>query len=279
MTDEPKPPVDVAALLSYIQLNLKAPKSQYNKFGEYYYRSTEDIFEAVKPHLHGGTLVFSDEVVLIGNWHYVKATATLSYKGGSISSTAYAREQESRPKMDSSQLTGGASTYARKYSANGLFLIDDTKDADTMKGEDAPKDQKQAWSKQRTMINDINGLKDKATAAVWFLSNEQYIDELPEQEQAQVKDQYENRLKQIESGDKGEIVPYKYDGTKEQDEWLVEAEASIQRRDTIAELEKFSTEFAGKIKGLDKARTGVLRSMYSVRKKQILETKDTTRAG
>src|SRR5690554_6912107 len=119
--------------LSKIQLELKAPKSNFNKFGGFYYRSLEDILEAVKPLLdkHGLTLTISDEPVMIGDRFYIKATARLSDGNESIEVTAYAREPQSKTKMDDAQLTGASSSYARKYALNGLFLIDDTKDADT----------------------------------------------------------------------------------------------------------------------------------------------------
>lgn len=118
-----------------VQIDLKAPKSQFNKFGGYKYRSTEDILQAVKPLLkkHGDSLELSDEPVLIGDWHYIKATATFrDHKSGETTTvTGYARESASKKGMDDSQITGTASSYARKCALNGLFLIDDTKDADT----------------------------------------------------------------------------------------------------------------------------------------------------
>jgi len=121
----------VNKLLSKIQRELKAPKSNFNSFGKYSYRSCEDILEAVKPLLGGAALTLSDEMVEVGGRVYVKATATL-IAGETISVTAFAREPDSRKGMDLSQITGTASSYARKYALNGLFCIDDTKDADTM---------------------------------------------------------------------------------------------------------------------------------------------------
>lgn len=117
-----------------IQSGLKAPKSNENSFGKYKYRSCEDILEALKPLLreHGCTLTLSDEIVLIGSRFYVKATAWLSNGGTEILATAFAREEEMKKGMDGAQITGAASSYARKYALNGLFCIDDTKDADTM---------------------------------------------------------------------------------------------------------------------------------------------------
>jgi hypothetical protein len=119
--------------LQLIQANLKAPKGQKNKFGNYNFRSCEDILEALKPHLlkHGCFLTLSDDIQQIGERFYVKATATLVCGSESVSVSAFAREAESKKGMDDSQLTGSSSSYARKYALNGLFCIDDTKDADT----------------------------------------------------------------------------------------------------------------------------------------------------
>lgn len=116
-----------------IQSELKAPKGQFNKFGGYKYRSCEDILEAVKPLCvkHGCILTVSDEIVLIGDRYYVKATATISDGKETAAISAFARESLTKKGMDDSQITGTASSYARKYALNGLFLIDDTKDADT----------------------------------------------------------------------------------------------------------------------------------------------------
>lgn len=120
--------------LQIIQARLKAPKGQVNRFGGYRYRSLEDIYEAVKPLLSETqtSLVVGDEIVMIGTRYYVRAIATLTnQKGESVTNVAYAREEETKKGMDVSQLTGATSSYARKYALNGLFAIDDTKDADT----------------------------------------------------------------------------------------------------------------------------------------------------
>ncbi len=122
---------DLIKGLSSIQQKLKAPKNQHNSFGNYNYRSCEDILEAVKPLLNGFVLTLNDEICLIGERYYVRATITLSDGENTISATAYAREGENRKGMDDSQLTGACSSYARKYALNGLFCIDDEKDADT----------------------------------------------------------------------------------------------------------------------------------------------------
>lgn len=118
-----------------IQQELKAPKGQYNSFGKYHYRSCEDILEAVKPILgkHSCILLLSDEIVFIEGRHYLKATATIfNSEGTRVAVSALAREPLDKKGMDDSQITGMASSYARKYALNGLFCIDDTKDADTM---------------------------------------------------------------------------------------------------------------------------------------------------
>ena len=121
--------------VSEVQQKLKAPKGQYNSFGGYNYRSSEDILEAVKPICaeHSILLNLSDEIVNVGERYYIKATAKLYdlESDAVISSTALAREAQTKKGMDDSQITGTASSYARKYALNGLFNIDDTKDADT----------------------------------------------------------------------------------------------------------------------------------------------------
>ncbi len=121
--------------LMLIQQELKAPKGQYNSFGKYRYRSCEDILEAVKPLLtkHGCILSLTDDIMEAGGRIYVKATATIIKvdDGTCFTTTAFAREEERKSGMDAAQITGSASSYARKYALNGMFCIDDTKDADT----------------------------------------------------------------------------------------------------------------------------------------------------
>lgn len=116
-----------------VQEELKAPKGQYNSFGKYYFRSTEDIVEALKPLLikRGLLLLMYDEIELIGSRIYVVSTADLTDGAANIKVSARARESETKKGMDDSQITGTASSYARKYALNGMFLIDDSKDADT----------------------------------------------------------------------------------------------------------------------------------------------------
>lgn len=130
-----------------VQTALKAPKGQYNAFGKYYYRSCEDIQEAVKPLLceHKLLLMVTDTVELIGDRYYVKATACVQDAEKPeefLSSSAYAREEDAKKGMDGSQITGSASSYARKYALNGLLCIDDAKDSDSQdnSGQPEPKE-------------------------------------------------------------------------------------------------------------------------------------------
>lgn len=129
--------------LKEIQKKLKAPKNQKNTFGGYKYRSCEDILEAVKPLLYEQdcTLTINDEVMAVMDSVYVKATATLTdcVSDTQVTATAYAREQETAKGMSDPQITGSCSSYARKYALNGLFCIDDTKDADAANTGDEPK--------------------------------------------------------------------------------------------------------------------------------------------
>lgn len=119
--------------MTQIQAEIKAPKNNYNSFGKYKYRSAEDILEAAKPVLakYGCYLTLRDEILMLGERYYVKATATICGDDEQIETCAYAREEDSKKGMDGSQITGTASSYARKYALNGLFCLDDTKDADT----------------------------------------------------------------------------------------------------------------------------------------------------
>lgn len=150
--------------LAQIQSELKAPKGQRNTFGMYNYRSCEDILEAVKPLLteRGLVLIITDDIVQIGERYYVRATATIyDAEGSFISNSALAREEAVKKGMDASQITGATSSYARKYALNGLFAIDDTKDADaTNKGQDEPKPAKA--TAQPAFTDEIKGTLAKA---------------------------------------------------------------------------------------------------------------------
>lgn len=118
--------------INQIQVQTNVPKNQYNSFGGYNYRSCEDVYEGLKPFLRdqGLILTVSDEIILVGDRFYIKATATLSDGEQSYSTVGYAREAETKKGLDPSQITGAASSYARKYALQGLFALDDNKDAD-----------------------------------------------------------------------------------------------------------------------------------------------------
>ena len=133
--------------LTEIQKKLKAPKNQRNSFGNYNYRSCEDILEAVKPLLKDLALIITDEIVNIGDRFYVKATVKLFNTEGEINVFGFARESLTKKGMDESQITGASSSYARKYALNGMFLIDDTKDADTMDNSEPKEDVTDKWQK------------------------------------------------------------------------------------------------------------------------------------
>ena len=146
--------------LNAVRKDLKVPKNQFNKFGNYHYRSCEDILEAVKPLLNDNalTLTIRDEIVSIDGRFYIKAIAQLidnDKPESFIENTAYAREEEIKKGMDASQVTGTASSYARKYALNGLFLIDDTKDADTDEFVTTTTEQPKATEKQLELIQDL----------------------------------------------------------------------------------------------------------------------------
>ena len=152
--------VNIYQSLVHIQSNLKAPKNKFSDFGDYHYRSCEDILEGVKPLLQETKtcLVISDEIVMIGNHNYIKATATLySANGEQISNSAFAKEPLEKKKMDSAQITGATSSYARKYALNGLFAIDDTKDADT----DEYKKEVEKSTNKTTPKKETNAMREK----------------------------------------------------------------------------------------------------------------------
>lgn len=157
--------MNVYEKLQHVQEALKAPKNQYNKFGDYHYRNCEDIQEAAKPLLKEvkAALVVGDELVLIGDRYYIKATARFidCESTDKVENTAYARESLDKKGMDASQVTGSTSSYARKYALNGLFCIDDVKDADNQDntGKTPSKQGKTAGASG-------NGKSDKVTKAM-----------------------------------------------------------------------------------------------------------------
>ena len=145
--------------LAKIQKELKAPKDLRNNFGGYNYLTSESILEAVKPLLNGAILTLEDDIVLVGERFYIKATATFQDGDYVKTTTAFAREPETKKGMDDSQITGTASSYARKYALNGLFCIDDNKDADT----DEYQKQIKPEPETKSSIEDVIAGMDKMT--------------------------------------------------------------------------------------------------------------------
>lgn len=161
--------------LSNVQKELKCNKSQYNKFGNYYYRSCEDILESVKPlcHKYRLTLVINDEIEVISERYYVKAVATLFDFDSDkiIVSSAYARESLTKKGMDESQITGTSSSYARKYALNGLFNIDDTKDSDTNENKTEKEEREKEANKNKNNHQDEQEDKKATFIMNYYINN------------------------------------------------------------------------------------------------------------
>lgn len=174
-----------------IQSELKAPKNQTNNFGRYNYRSCEDILEAVKPILKKEkcVVIVNDEIEHVDNRFYVKATISLVdvESGEIIASSAYAREEENKKGMDSSQVTGASSSYARKYALNGLFAIDDTKDSDVTNSREENESSASQQSLIKQQIGEILKVKgigfDKLTEVIKTKFKKQKFDDLTAREQ------------------------------------------------------------------------------------------------
>ncbi len=185
-------------ILSKIQSALKAPKGQTNAFGKYKYRSCEDILESVKPYLkeHSAVLTLTDDIVLIGDRYYVKATATLLAGSENISVCGFAREAYDKKGMDDSQITGAASSYARKYALNGLFCIDDTKDADTQDNTQTSKPPAFITAEQsmniQSFCNEVGGDQSKFLAGL----NASSFDTIPASQFARAMYLLENKRAQ-----------------------------------------------------------------------------------
>ena len=162
--------LSITEILNIIQTELKAPKGQENKFGNYKYRSCEDILNALKPFLlkYKCVIILRDEIVNIGDRFYVRAKVTLAKAcGEGVSTDAYAREELTKKGMDASQITGATSSYARKYALNALFAIDDTKDADaTNKHNDDEVDE---------LVEQIKAASDKGDWAALSVMSRQEI--------------------------------------------------------------------------------------------------------
>lgn len=192
---------DFIKRLAEIQLKLDAPKNQWNDFSKFHYRSCEDILEGVKPLLNGLILNLSDDVVCVGDRIYVKATATLTDGVSTMVGTAMARESLTKKGMDDSQVTGTASSYARKYALNGLFCIDDEKDSDSQ--DNRPKKQSgsnkvQASSDDKPWYNEPNyqsDLQNITQSIRGGMPSKQVIDEISKT--FKISNKYRDLINQI----------------------------------------------------------------------------------
>jgi len=183
--------LSIIDLLAMVQQELKAPKGQYNAFGKYKYRSCEDIVEAVKPLLakQSAVLIMTDSIVMMGDRHYIKAEVVIRNKDESITAVGLAREPADRKGMDASQITGTASSYARKYALNGLFAIDDAKDSDTQEG---PTKRINKETLQKSIAGILDAIeKDDDLAA------KQLVNELNPEEQSFVWQQLSSKQKKV----------------------------------------------------------------------------------
>lgn len=262
---------DVYELLNHIQTHLKAPKNRHNHFGGFNYRNAEDILEAVKTHLHGATLILQDEVLRFEDRFYVRTTVTLSYKKNQLVTCAFSREPTVRKGMDESQITGASATYAAKRALGNLFLLDDTRDADSddNRGESAnhaeggpgnafpvvaptQSQQKKVWSQQKAMVNEINECVTREALVSWWGVNEIDINEMPLDEAQIVRDQYENRLVHVEGGKAKKA--WRWEKARDQDLWVEEAKGHFDRCSTKAELDEMQSSVQHKIDALEFTR-------------------------
>ena len=163
--------------LSRIQKAISVPKTRYNSFSDFKYRNLEDILIKLKELLEDCHLVISDEIEMVGDRFYIKATATISLGENSVSNTAYAREMFSKKKMDDCQVTGTASSYARKYALNGLLLIDDNEDPDHTAGKEDQGESSKPKNQDQKKVNEEAKTEDWVKA---FDSCHRKIKEVPE---------------------------------------------------------------------------------------------------
>jgi len=189
--------------LSNVQQKLKAPKNQMNKFGGYKYRSCEDILQAVKPLLasEGLTMTITDELTMIGDRYYIKATVTVidTEEGDTHEVYGYAREEENKKGMDSMQLTGATSSYARKYALNGMFAIDDTKDSDATNqhGKDKEKPKKKSTNHINAIKKTYENNKEKLAPVIKKFLNDNKCDKISDLSKKQSSDLLEKLNEEV----------------------------------------------------------------------------------
>lgn len=195
--------------LSRIQQALKAPKDLSNDFAHFKYRSAENILESVKPLLGEATIILSDDLVLIGDWHYVKSTVALFYRGEKAEVSAFARESLEKKGMDSAQITGAASSYARKYALCGLLAINDSSNDPDSKDNSKEEGDKKTWVKPVVQTKpDIGASKDRLIQAIKGSVNKAGVDILakrykdnsslyPEAMQEEIEEAINNQLEAV----------------------------------------------------------------------------------
>ncbi len=244
----------IGGILHRIQKELKAPKGQTNSFGNYKYRSAEDILVAVKACLQDDEFIIcSDEMVMVGERYYVKAHASLVHKELSTTTTAFAREEETKKGMDAAQITGSASSYARKYALNGLFAIDDTKDADTMDNS-KPEDKftKEQKSLQSTLFTRLGQCMDEGAVISFMDQYAKEIESLPKEMSSVLNDGIENRLAAMKSGVVlKEADSHAFAGVDDAIKWCAKMFPLIQTFKSLKVLDMWESENRPFINGLD----------------------------
>ena len=195
---------DIYERLAKIQAELNVPKDHHNSFGSYNYRTCEDIVEAAKPICieNGCVLILSDKMIEVCGMPYVEATVSLRYGDQIIEAFSAARETIEKKKFDSSQLTGSASSYARKYALNGLFAIDDTKDADTMKPEKEEKKVTKEVKKDNDMtiellVSNLPSCKTTESLEKYMADNKKFVNSLFPKEKEEVIAEFSRRKTEI----------------------------------------------------------------------------------
>lgn len=243
-----------------IQKALKAPKGQTNSFGNYKYRSCEDILEAVKKLLpEDHHLIISDEIVQIGDRIYVKATARLVNCEKEYAAVGWAREPAAKKGMDESQITGATSSYARKYALNGLFCIDDTKDADTDEHReeatntpDREMTDKEAWA-YKDICFLINEAQDQVTIESILDEYSAIIEAMPETNQAELNEFAEDATAKRKAGIQTQNNVYHFANVTHALAYLSSMKEKIPQATDPKKLEAFIKRWDGKLKALEKS--------------------------
>ena len=246
-------------MLHEIQTKLKAPKGQHNSFGGYKYRSCEDILEAVKKVLPKGShITLDDEIVQVGERYYVKATASLFCEGEIYQATAFAREAAAKKGMDESQITGATSSYARKYALNGLFCIDDTKDADTDEHAEEAKNtpERDLTDKEKHVYKDITFLLNAAQDEIEIKSimdeYEACIEGFPENIQIELSDVVEKECAKRAGGVVNQSCVYHFMNVKHALDYKGWLEGMIPEATDAKKLEAYINRWDPKLQALDK---------------------------